>query len=140
MNIRKAKEDDIPTIMKWAKEADELQTYAGDHLGKGFYEKIIKEGVSFVIELEDKMAGFLVAELDADLDFSYLTQLFVLPDQQGQGLGKMLIEAYLDKCKESGVAKVYLFAQEKNEKAIEFYNKQGFKKGKPYIAMYKEFK
>ncbi len=140
MNIREAQPQDIPEIIKWAKKAEELQTYAGDHLGESFYEKIIKEGVSLVIELEDKMAGFLIAELDSGLDFAYLTQLFVVPDQQGQGIGKMLIEAYLDKCKEAGVAKVYLFVQENNEKAIEFYNKQGFKKGKPYIAMYKEFK
>ncbi len=139
MNIREAQPEDIPEIIKWGKKAEELQTYAGDHLGKSFYEKIIKEGVSLVIELEDKMAGFLIAELDSDLDFAYLTQLFVLPDQQGQGLGKMLIEAYLEKCKEAGVAKVYLFVQENNEKAVEFYKKQGFKKGKPFISMYKEF-
>jgi len=140
MKIREAKEGDIPEIMKWAKDAEELQTYAGDHLNENFYMKILREGVSLVLEMEDKIAGFLVAELDPDLDFSYLTQVFVEPDHRGLGIGRMLIDAYLDRCREKGVSKACLFVQESNKKAVGFYKRHGFSEGKPYIAMYKEFK
>lgn len=140
MHIRKAKEDDVRTFVKWAGEAEELQTYAGDHLGESFYRKIVMDGLCLVFEMEEKIAGFLIAELDSGLDFSYLTQIFVLPDYRGMGIGSKLVDAYIDRCKKENVKRSYLFAQSDNDKAVIFYEKHGFKKGKPYIAMHKDFR
>lgn len=51
-----------------------------------------------------------------------IEMLFVLPDEQGQGYGKQLIEYAIN---EKQIGKVDV--NEQNEKALRFYLKRGFK-------------
>ncbi|KAA3660169.1 MAG: N-acetyltransferase [Chloroflexi bacterium] len=50
----------------------------------------------------------------------------ILPEGQGQGLGRKLIETFLNRLKELGVLGVHLGVGKQNPKAIGFYEKLGF--------------
>lgn len=56
-----------------------------------------------------------------------LSSLGVSPQQQGHGLGIMLVDAFVAECKRQGLPAVYLTTdQSNNEKANAFYNRCGF--------------
>lgn len=65
---------------------------------------------------------------------SYPAHLHIdlLPEAQGKGLGRKLIEVFTDKLRELKVPAVHLQVGKKNEGAIKFYQKVGFHQIKEY--------
>ncbi len=55
-----------------------------------------------------------------------LRELYVDTFFQGQGVGKDLLNHFIDHAKNQGVTSVFLWVLEKNQSAREFYEKQGF--------------
>lgn len=56
----------------------------------------------------------------------------ILPEGQGQGMGKKLIFTFIDKLKELNVPALHLEVGKRNKDAIKFYEKIGFKQIKDY--------
>ncbi len=56
-----------------------------------------------------------------------LVKMSVDPEFQGKGISKLLIEKCLDKAREIGARKIFLFSSSKLQKAIRLYTKYGFK-------------
>ena len=67
---------------------------------------------------------------DKDKEFTYLSSLCLLPDYQGKGLGKVLIQTAI----ENSTKNIYLDCWAGNSKLKEFYENNGFK----YIKDIKE--
>ncbi len=63
-----------------------------------------------------------------DPDSLELERIYVLSKYKGQGIGKRLIQKAIDVAKEHGMLGLWLGVWEKNEAAIHFYEKMGFKK------------
>ena len=61
----------------------------------------------------------------------------VLPERQGQGIGRQLLNAILDYSREAGYAGVVLYTSE-YAPAFKFYEKNGFKLSQGTICMYSE--
>ena len=59
----------------------------------------------------------------------------VLPERQGQGIGRQLLNTVLDYSKEAGFAGVVLYTSE-YAPAAKFYEKNGFKLSQGTICMY----
>lgn len=57
-----------------------------------------------------------------------MERIYVKKSFQGQGLGQLLLETFYDKAREIDCDYVWLGVWEKNKKAIDFYQKAGFKK------------
>lgn len=81
---------------------------------------------TLIADVDGKIVGFAIGRKDTD--FNYIKAIYILDQYQGLGIGKMLVEKILawlgtDKKIKLNVA-VY------NEKAIKFYEKFGFVKGK----------
>ena len=55
-----------------------------------------------------------------------LKELYVDPFFQGEGIGRVLLEYFLNQSKENGIKSVNLWALEKNERARRFYERNGF--------------
>jgi ribosomal protein S18 acetylase RimI-like enzyme len=55
-----------------------------------------------------------------------------LPEAQGKGLGRKLIEVFTDKLRKLGVPAVHLQVGKNNEGAVKFYEKVGFHRIKEY--------
>ncbi len=60
-------------------------------------------------------------------DVAGLFSIGVLPELQGTGAGKMLVQAFLDKAKQRGCKRVFLTTDRDNNEAVNsFYTKRGF--------------
>jgi RimJ/RimL family protein N-acetyltransferase len=93
------------------------------------WQKIIRENgkngtFNFVAKEENKVVGF--CQFVIEKEFNDLRIIYVLPEYQGKGIGKMLASKamnLLDQSKDTIVEVV-----EYNKNAIEFYKKLGFVK------------
>jgi ribosomal protein S18 acetylase RimI-like enzyme len=71
---------------------------------------------------ENKLVGFGRVVTDFVLH-AMIYDMIVLPDYQGKGIGTMIIEKLVNRCKEQGIRDVQLFCA-KGKKA--FYERNGF--------------
>lgn len=131
MRIRKAKLTDLPGIERWLHRTKELQSPTGHDLGPSYNRQLIKDGIGLVAEVEERLAGFLLAEADRKTGYSELLYLVVVPKYRGRGLGATLLHAYLDTCRKGGIRLVTSLASASNRKAMDFFKKHGFSVGKP---------
>ena len=78
----------------------------------------------------------LVATAEADRVVGYaaahpedgeLYQLFVDPDYGGRGVGRMLLSAAHDALRAAGCEEAFLFTEERNERALAFYERAGYR-------------
>lgn len=81
-------------------------------------------GFSFVAEAEDSLVGAVLVGTDGRR--GYLQHLAVLPDYQGMGIGKNLIQSATLALQQAGIAKTHLFVHLENQTAQAFYLKHGW--------------
>ena len=134
--IRNATKDDIPVIYELA-HAIWPQTYSKilsvqqlDYMleliySKASLEKQFDEGHHFLIAEEDyKPVAFADYSLLKD-DVYKLQKIYVLSNQQGKGIGKLLIEHVIQKIKEQKATALLLNVNRFN-KAKGMYERMGF--------------
>ncbi len=93
-----------------------------------------KEPRSIMLRLESPeniTVGFIVGRLVAATDDEEavdadIYNIAVERGSRGNGNGKLLLDAFLEKCRESFVRSVWLEVRESNETAIRFYERNGF--------------
>lgn len=81
-----------------------------------------KDMCGWVVELEGKIVGFSATYKRKGKDL--VGAVYVLPEYQGQGIGKILLQKILDFLKDS--KEIWLEVATYNENAIFFYQKFGF--------------
>jgi ribosomal protein S18 acetylase RimI-like enzyme len=79
----------------------------------------------FVALLDDLVVGSVMAGYEGHR--GWLNYLAVLPQYQGQGYGKKLVEKALAELKKLGCLKVNLEVRKSNSSVIDFYMHLGFK-------------
>ncbi|AIF69469.1 hypothetical protein PAP_05300 [Palaeococcus pacificus DY20341] len=114
---------------------DGLREYGGEGVGYArrylsWYLKKMRDGF-FVAKIGDNIVGFAVCARDWYHKFlgervGYIGELVVDKEYQGHHVGGALMEACLDYLK--GCKKIALEVGVKNENAIRFYERWGFKK------------
>jgi diamine N-acetyltransferase len=122
-------------------------TFAKDNTPENI-ASYIKESFSPEIqlnELSDPDIIFLIAELD-DIPIGYaklrmnskddvvkgtkpmeLERIYAVQEYLGKGIGRKLMKASIHEAKERGCDSIWLGVWEKNQRAIDFYRKWGFK-------------
>lgn len=136
-NIRTATTEDIPLIRElsfriWP------QTYAGiispeqiDYmLGMMYSEssllKQMEDGAQFILVYDDQSVPVAFASYQAIGSTVYkLHKIYVLPDQQGKGTGRYIIDHICRIIKPGGATALQLQVN-RNNKAKEFYERLGF--------------
>lgn len=91
--------------------------------------QIEKQQHTFIIAYDDETpVGFAAyfPKYDISPAIYRLDKLYVLPDQQGKGIGKKLIDHIISIIKPQGAALLELTVN-RNNKALSFYQKLGFK-------------
>ncbi|MFP2769738.1 ribosomal protein S18-alanine N-acetyltransferase [Oceanisphaera sp. KMM 10153] len=73
---------------------------------------------------QELLLGYFIA--DRILDESTLMNICVSPDQQGQGLGRQLMEHYLCLCKDQGLTQLWLEVRASNTSAQALYLSCGY--------------
>ncbi len=107
---------------------------------KEVVEKIIYDGknITWVAIIEEKVAGFIVYELNQETKVGEIQLLAVHPGDQNQGLGTELNLFALQKMREAGmkVATVGTGGDEGHAPARRCYEKAGFNRSIPGVHYY----
>ncbi len=82
----------------------------------------------FIIVFENEVPiGFAsFSPHEDDFKVYHLNKIYVLPQQQGKNIGKQILDYVIEQIKKSGAASLQLNVN-RNNKALHFYKKQGFK-------------
>ena len=133
--IRKAKESDLPVIEKLALELMDSMENSELLDPKAILrncEDILKDNNShiLVVEVNDAIVGFINFTIRRTLLHGELSglidELVVGKEYQGRGIGKQLIDAAIEKCKQLGCCEVEVSTEFTNMKARRFYQSCGF--------------
>lgn len=109
---------------------------AGEYLADYFEQKRF---VGYVYEENNEIIGciFALCKISGSKKEIYINEMAVLPERQGQGIGKQLLNTVLDYSKRMGLAGVVLYTSE-YAPAAKFYEKNGFKLSQGTICMYSD--
>ena len=80
---------------------------------------------------------FALCKISGSKKEIYINEMAVLPERQGLGIGKQLLNAVKDYSKNNGLAGIVLYTSE-YAPAAKFYEKNGFKLSNGTICMYCE--
>jgi diamine N-acetyltransferase len=146
MNIRYGTTNDAKLLAELGAKTF-YDTFAKDNTPQNI-ASYIKELFSSEIqlnELSDPDIIFLIAELDGTpigyaklrmnskdesikgMNPVELERIYALQEYLGKGIGKELMKASIKEAKERGCESIWLGVWEKNQRAIDFYRKWGFK-------------
>jgi ribosomal protein S18 acetylase RimI-like enzyme len=139
INIKPANAQDLEIIHRLAYEiwpfayGEILSTEQLKYMLESFYsvpslqhqQTSLKHEFIIVFENETPI-GFASFSAHADnASIYHLNKIYVLPRQQGKNIGKQLLEHVIGLAKENGGASLQLNVN-RNNKALKFYEKQGF--------------
>jgi GNAT superfamily N-acetyltransferase len=139
MGIRIANPDDAPFIARL------FRAYR-DHWGSPTTDQAIEAGVPHLLESPeseflvagDPPVGFALIRyrfaIWTESDDAWLEDLFVVEDRRGEGLGRALLEACIDRARERGCARLQLDTNEINERARKLYGSVGFVEDKMAVG------
>lgn len=124
MHIRRMTVDDIDSVVKV--ERSSFPTPWERH--------------AFEYEMEKNDAAYyLVCEIDGEvvahcgawfvIDQGTITNIAVMPDYRGRGIGRLLLQEVLDYCDNEEIESISLEVRVSNKVAIRLYEKMGFVKG-----------
>ncbi|KXZ39083.1 [SSU ribosomal protein S18P]-alanine acetyltransferase [Alkalithermobacter thermoalcaliphilus JW-YL-7 = DSM 7308] len=92
---------------------------------------------AFIKELSNKLAKYVVIEHNKKViayggiwlivDEGHITNIAVHPDYLGKGLGNIIVESLIEKCRENKVLSMTLEVRKSNLVAQNLYKKYGFK-------------
>lgn len=84
--------------------------------------------ISIVAEDEDGIAGFAIVELQLEkgLRVGHIITIDVAENQRRRGVGKLLLDALLGRCREAQAIRLRLEVAVDNDGAIAFYERLGF--------------
>ena len=118
--IEKLNKKDINQIMDiWLKENKRTHSYISEDYWDNHFEDVKKEILKaeiYVYKEKAEICGFI------GLSNTYIAGIFVKTEKQSMGIGRKLIQY----CK-SKYAELMLSVYMKNERAIAFYEREGFK-------------
>ncbi|PXX97495.1 hypothetical protein CR157_12275 [Halomonas sp. LBP4] len=92
-----------------------------------YLDKVLALGETLVHLQGERLVGALFGYCNApDSGLAYVSLLIVAEETRGQGIGDMLVEAFIRLSARRGFARVQLEVQASNHAAVSLYNKHGF--------------
>jgi putative acetyltransferase len=82
--------------------------------------------IYLAISGDEKIIGSAALMRGGEREYE-LAKMSVAPGFQGRGIGKQLIEKCIQKAREIGARKLMLYSNSRLEKALNLYNKYGFR-------------
>ncbi|MFA4647725.1 ribosomal protein S18-alanine N-acetyltransferase [Pyrococcus kukulkanii] len=133
VTIRKARLFDIPYIM----EIERLSFR--EKYPRGLFLTFMEANPEtfLVAEYNAKVIGYVMEYLKPDME-GHIMSIAVHPDYRGNGIGKALMVAVIDRLFKRGARWIGLEVRVSNERAINLYRKLGFKIVKRIISYYSD--
>ena len=135
--IRKATKSELPVIGKLLAELiNAMDDTEGIDIGIDLKtcEQLLKDDNShfLVAELKTTPVGFINFTVRQTVlhrsPSAMIDELVVTKEYQGEGIGKQLVLAAIDECRQLGYCEVEVSTEKTNVKARKFYKKCGFNK------------
>lgn len=89
-----------------------------------FQDCLTKPYFSYSLDEGGRPLGYYIAM--QVLDEVTLMDIVVCEEQQGKGLGKMLLQHLVDHCNQHGIQQIWLEVRQSNTAAINLYDNAGF--------------
>jgi len=133
--VRPARKDDLPSIKNlFRKLFDVVQDTEGFDMEQSVKncESLIEDPDNYMLVArdEDRVLGFVNfttrKTIMHPLPSGLIDELIVTEDSRGSGIGKQLILAVMDRCRELGCCEVEVSTEKSNTKARAFYESCGF--------------
>ena len=139
--IRKAELADLNSIQKLNDNLFDLEfnnyddtlkrEWALEKEGQDYFEDMIKNEIVFVAQIEEKIVGYLAGSICEQISyiketFAELDNMCIDDDYRRFGIGTLLMNEFKKYCKEKNMQNIKVTASAKNDRAIQFYRKNGF--------------
>jgi ribosomal protein S18 acetylase RimI-like enzyme len=134
MRVRAAETADLPTLLARMLDFNREEGIAWSiESGEAPLRRLLESpelGVVGLAERAGACVGYFVVCFSFDLEWggrdAFLTELFVAPDQRGQGLGSRLLVEAERIARAHGVAALHLAVRRENASALRVYQAAGF--------------
>lgn len=139
--IRKAVLEDLISIQKLNDNLFDLEfnnfddtlkrEWALEKEGQEYFEDMIKNEIVFVAQIEEKIVGYLAGSICEEISyiaesFAELDNMCIDDEYRRFGIGTLLMDEFKKYCKEKNMQNIKVTASAKNNRAIQFYMKNGF--------------
>jgi N-acetylglutamate synthase-like GNAT family acetyltransferase len=88
---------------------------------------------SVVAELDDQIVGFILGRIarspTALLDVAWIELIGILPEYSRKGIGRKLVEAWKEHCRQKGIRKVHVMINWRDWLMLSFFESLGFSRG-----------
>lgn len=92
-----------------------------------YVEKVIKFGEIVAFQEENILKGLAIGYIENLKDNSaYISVVGVKKEFRGNGIGKKVVQKFIEICKEKNIKSVNLYTHKSNETAIKMYKALGF--------------
>lgn len=140
--IRKATLEDLNVIQQLNYKLFELESaefddtliinWALSNDGREYFEKSIENDITLVSIVDNKIVGYIIGSLNTEGTYNSIKQaelnnMYILEEYRSLGIGTRLFNKLKEIFLENGMQEIKVVADYKNIKAINFYNKNGFK-------------
>lgn len=89
--------------------------------------KLLDKANIFSVKVDNTIVGLVAGYIDNRIgQQSFISVVSVLPDYQGMGLSKVLLNCYLKYADRQDVSEVFLYVYKSNYRAINLYEGLGF--------------
>jgi ribosomal protein S18 acetylase RimI-like enzyme len=117
--------EDYPSVyVLWAEAGPGIHLRRSDELGE-IQKKLERDPDLFLVaETEDEIVGAVLGGFDGRRGMVY--HLAVASEYRQKGIGKVLMEELEERLRSKGCIRYYLLVTQDNERAIHFYENQGW--------------
>jgi ribosomal protein S18 acetylase RimI-like enzyme len=90
-------------------------------------------GASVVAEVKDKIVGFVLGRVvgsPSELrNVAWIELIGIHPDFQHRGIGRKMVEAWKERCREKGIRRVHIMLNWRDWQLLSFFESLGFSRG-----------
>jgi len=97
--------------------------------------------IFLIVELEDEPVGYAKLKMNSNdesvkgTEVMEIERIYASQEYIGKGIGKELMKACINEARQRGCDSIWLGVWEKNQRAIDFYKKWGFKEVGTHVFM-----
>jgi ribosomal protein S18 acetylase RimI-like enzyme len=132
---------DIRIVLSMMRQFNAIDNYPFDECERTENLKLLLDnpdyGKLWIIKKSDSVAGYTFLGFGFSFEFkgrdAFVDELFILPEFQGQGIGKEAIDFIIIEAKKEGVKVLHLEAEHHNERGLRLYRTKGFVDHKRFL-------